>query len=170
MCSRLNPVRTAANWLNDYGWYYETWMLTSLAYDGLVAYRRADGIAGATLVGGLATRPPAPSPDGRTYVFTLRKGLRYSDGSPVRPGDFRASMERYLHATGKGFPPYFARIAGVPACMRRPAHCDLSRGIESDAATGTVTVHLTAPDRSSCTSSRCRSHTSCPLARPRADR
>jgi peptide/nickel transport system substrate-binding protein len=34
----------------------------------------------------------------------------------------------------------------VPACMRRPAHCDLSRGIESDPATGTVTVHLTARD------------------------
>ena len=40
----------------------------------------------------------APSPDGRTYVFTLRRGIRYSDGTPVRPGDFRASMERYLGA------------------------------------------------------------------------
>jgi peptide/nickel transport system substrate-binding protein len=136
----------AANWLNDAGWSSETWMLTSLAYDGLVAYRRADGIAGTTLVGALATRPPPPSPDGRTYVFTLRKGLRYSNGAPVRPGDFRASMERYLRATGKGFPPYFSRVAGVPACMRRPAHCDLSRGIESDPGTGTITIHLTAPD------------------------
>jgi YVTN family beta-propeller protein len=134
------------NWLNGAGWYYETWMLTSLAYDGLVEYRRADGIAGTTLVGALATRPPPPSPDGRTYVFTLRKGLRYSNGTPVRPGDFRASMERYLRATGQGFPPYFSRIAGVPACMRRPAHCDLSRGIESDPATGTIAIHLTAPD------------------------
>jgi YVTN family beta-propeller protein len=135
-----------ANWLNDAGWNPETWMLTSLAYDGLVAYRRADGIGGTTLVGALATRPPPPSPDGRTYVFTLRKGLRYSNGTPVRPGDFRASMERYLRATGKGFPPYFSRIAGVPACMRRPAHCDLSRGIGSDPGTGTITIHLTAPD------------------------
>ena len=121
-------------------------MLDSLAYDGLLAYRRADGIAGATLVGALATRPPPPSPDGRTYVFTLRKGLRYSNGAPVRPGDFRASMERYLRASGGQFPPFFAAIVGVPACMRTPADCDLSRGIESDPATGTITIRLTAPD------------------------
>src|SRR4029079_17569847 len=103
-------------------------------------------IAGTTLVGALATRPPVPSPDGRTYVFTLRSGLHYSNGAPVRPGDCRASMERYLRTTGKAFPPYYSRIPGVSACMRRPAHCDLSHGIESDPGTGTITIHLTAPD------------------------
>ena len=87
------------NWLHEFGYFGYTWMLAGLAYDGLVAYRRVSGAAGATLVGGLATRPPAPSPDGRTYVFTLRRGIRYSDGTPVRPGDFRASMERYLRVS-----------------------------------------------------------------------
>ena len=95
-------------------------MLAGLTHDGLVAYRRVPGVAGATLVGGLATRPPRPSPDGRTYVFTLRRGLRYSDGTPVRPGDFRASMERSLGApSAEAFPPYFAGIVGAPALHRR---------------------------------------------------
>jgi ABC-type transport system substrate-binding protein/DNA-binding SARP family transcriptional activator len=141
-----DTLRIPANWLIGDGYFAETWMLTSLAYDGLLAYRRADGVAGATLVGALATRPPPPSRDGRTYVFTLRKGLRYSDGSPVRPGDFRASMERLLRVSRDGFPQYYARIVGARRCVRRPARCDLSRGIESDTATGTITIHLTKPD------------------------
>jgi peptide/nickel transport system substrate-binding protein len=141
-----DPASVPANWLNNLGYGFDTWMLDSLAYDGLVAYRRADGVAGATLVGALATRPPPPSSDGRTYVFTLRKGLRYSNGNPVQAGDFRASIERYLRVTGDAVPPFYARIAGVPRCLRRPARCDLSRGIESDPAARTITLHLTAPD------------------------
>ena len=95
-------------------------MLAGLAYDGLVAYRRVPGVAGATLVGGLATRPPKPSPDGRTYVFTLRRGIRYSDGTPVRPGDFRASMERFLRVSRDTFPPFFTGIVGARRCISEP--------------------------------------------------
>ena len=97
-------------------------------------------------MGGLATRPPAPSQDGRTYVFTLRRGVRYSDGTPVRPGDFRASMERYLRVSRDSFPPLFTGIVGAPRCISKQARCDLSRGIDTDAHARTITVHLTAPD------------------------
>ena len=97
--------------------------LSSLAYDGLVAYRRVEGAAGATIVGALATTAPPPSRDGRSYVFTLRPGLRYSDGTPVRPADFRASMERFLTGTrdlspAEEFPPLYAGIVGARQCMR----------------------------------------------------
>ena len=149
-----------------------TWMLTSLAYDGLVAYRRVDGAAGATLVGALATRPPPPSPDGRTYVFTLRTRRRATPTARRSgPGDFRASMERYLRATARqAFPPVLHRASSARrrACSE-PARCDLSRGIESDArARHDHRSTSPRPTRSSCTSSRCRSRTSCPPARPRA--
>jgi peptide/nickel transport system substrate-binding protein len=134
-----------ANWLHEAGYFTPTWMLAGLAHDGLVAYRRVPGVAGATLVGGLATRPPKPSPDKRTYVFTLRPGIRYSDGTPVRPGDFRASMERYLRAPAHGS-EYYTGIVGAQRCISGRARCDLSRGIESDAHARTITIHLTAPD------------------------
>ena len=96
-----------------------TAQLDSLAYDGLVAYRRVEGPAGATLVGALATTAPEPSDDGKTYVFTLRSGLRYSDGTPVRATDFRASMERFLVAARDwppevGVPRSYAGIVGAP--------------------------------------------------------
>jgi YVTN family beta-propeller protein len=120
--------------------------LMSLVYSGLVSYRRAGGASYGSLVGDLATEVPKPSPDGRTYVFRLRKGIRYSNGALVKPQDFRVSMETLLRGHGKGVPPFYHRIVGVPACVARPKSCDLSRGIVTDPATGTITLHLTEPD------------------------
>ena len=134
------------DWLNPDSYYYAPQQVLSLAYDGLLAYWRVGGAAGATLVGALAADVPAPSRDGRTYVFTLRPGLRYSDGTLVRPDDFRASIERYLAAKRRGFPPFYDGIVGAAQCLRRPARCDLSAGIETDRRARTITVHLTRPD------------------------
>ena len=129
---------------NAYLW--TTFNVVGLVYDGLVTYRRTGGAAGGTLVGALATSAPLPSRDGRTYRFTLRPGVRYSDGRPVRPADFRASMERFLRVTRDTLPPIYAAIEGAPRCVAEPRRCDLSRGIETDGRTGTITIHLTRPD------------------------
>jgi YVTN family beta-propeller protein len=140
-----SPNALSIDWMAEYV-SSEAAQATSLAYDGLVGYRRVGGAAGATLVGALATDAPRPSHDGRTYVFTLRRGLRYSDGRPVRPEDFRASMERFLRISRYLFTPWFAAIVGAPQCVSRPARCDLSRGIETDPRARTITIHLTRPD------------------------
>ena len=147
--------------------------LSSLAYDGLVAYRRVEGAAGATIVGALATHAPGPSPDGRTYVFTLRPGVRYSDGRPVQPEDFRASIERVLQVDrGRDRFPRSSRGSPAPrsACTGR-RRCDLSRR-DRDRASGAHDHRPpdAAATRSSCTSSRCPSRTSCPRAAPAARR
>jgi YVTN family beta-propeller protein len=134
------------DWLDPDGYSVGTWQLISLAYDGLVAYRRVGGAAGATIVAALATNVPEPSRDRRTYVFTLRPGLRYSDGRPVQPEDVRASMERFLRVTRGALPQYYAGIVGAERCVAQPARCDLSRGIEVDERTRTVAFHLTRPD------------------------
>jgi YVTN family beta-propeller protein len=122
-------------------------MLT-LAYDGLVGYRRAANGAGNVLVGALATGVPQPTDGGRRYVFTLRPGLRYSNGRAVRAGDFRASLERTFRLTGTSNtgPSWYSAIVGEPACEQRPAHCDLSRGIVSDDASRTIAIRLSRPD------------------------
>ena len=123
---------------------FETIRVLPLAYDGLVAYRRTDGSTYGGIVGALAGDVPEPSPDGRTYVFRLRRGIRYSDGTPVRPEDFRASLERV--AGRPNIPPFYEHIVGAPACIRRPASCDLSQGIVTDAKAGTITIRLREPD------------------------
>ena len=143
----VSPERPLTlDWLTQDGFFYATLQVVSLAYDGLVGYRRVGGVGGATLVGALATDVPASSRDGRTYEFTLRPGLRYSDGRPVRPEDFRASLERAFRRLPDTTASYFAGIVGAKRCLERPARCDLSAGIVTDSRSRTITVHLTRPD------------------------
>src|SRR3954451_8451311 len=51
-----------------------------LAYTGLVTYAHASGQAGGQVIPGLATGLPKISDGDKTYTFTLRKGLVFSDG------------------------------------------------------------------------------------------
>lgn len=131
------------NCLDPAGYDPTNWPVLSLAYDGLVAYRRIPGAGGSTLVADLASSLPQASDDGRTYTFQLRRGLRFSDGTPVRPEDFRASIERVLRLAGQ-VAPFYAGVVGAKECS--PRRCDLARGIEIDAAARTITIHLRRPD------------------------
>jgi YVTN family beta-propeller protein len=124
-----------------------------LAYDGLVAYRRAGGSAGTALVPNLAGGLPVRSPDGRTYRFRLRPKLRFSNGAPVTPADVRASLARLLAFGDPGSYDELDALPGAARCKdpRLPARarferCDLSKGVEIDDAVRTITFHLTAPD------------------------
>jgi YVTN family beta-propeller protein len=134
------------NCLDPAGYDQRAWPALSLAYDGLVAYRRIPGAGGNTLVGDLAASVPQPSDSGRTYTFQLRPGLRFSNGAPVRPEDFRATIERVVRLTPPTgeTPPFYRGIAGAEAC--NPRRCDLSKGIETDAAARTITIRLRRPD------------------------
>ena len=109
----------------------------SLVYNGLVSYRRAGGASYGSLVGDLATEVPKPSPDGRTYVFRLRKGIRYSNGALVKPQDFRVSIETLLRSHGKNVRRRSTTGSwACAACVARPKSCDLSKGIVTDSRRG----------------------------------
>jgi YVTN family beta-propeller protein len=115
----------------------------SLIYDGLVAYRRVGGSAGATLVPDLAARLPTPRDDGKTYTFQLRKGIRYSDGTLVRASDFRPSVERVIRLGG-GLGA-LSDVAGAEKCQPGKP-CDLSTGITSNDGAQTIRIRLRQPD------------------------
>jgi YVTN family beta-propeller protein len=116
-----------------------------LAYDDLVTFQRSVGADGLRIVPDLALAIPAPSDGGATYAFRIRPGIRYSDGQPLRAGDFRRAIERLFRVGSPGISLY-ANLVGAAPCADHPQGCDLSRGIVTDDATGTVTFHLTAPD------------------------
>ena len=113
-------------------------------YDGLVAFRKAGGAQGETLVPDLAVTLPRPAGGGRTYTFTLRRGIRYSTGALVRASDFRRGIQRQL--SFGDVPAYYEGILGAQACQRNPRRCDLAAGIVTNDAAGTVTFHLGQAD------------------------
>src|SRR5205807_6633255 len=65
------------------------WAVMWNVYLSLLGYKHVNGPDGATLVPALATDMPQVSSDGLTYKLTLRKGLKYSNGKPVKATDFR---------------------------------------------------------------------------------
>jgi peptide/nickel transport system substrate-binding protein len=65
-----------------------------LVYDGLIAYRPAEGTAGNVLVPSLAESLPIVSNDERTYTFTLREGIVFSDGRSLTASDVERSLRR----------------------------------------------------------------------------
>jgi YVTN family beta-propeller protein len=119
---------------------------TSLTNDGLTAFKRVGGSDGAQVVPDLATSLPTPTNAGSTYTFQLRRGVRYSNGAPVRPEDFRRAIERDFKLSDALAPAYYANLLGGRACVAHPSRCDLARGIVADDVAGTVTFHLVAPD------------------------
>ena len=92
-------------------------------YDGLTAFRRSGDAAGLTLVPDLATTLPRPTAGGTTYTFTLRRGIRYSNGNLVRASDFRRGLQRQL--SFGNHPDYYEVIRGGPraSSIRTSAIC-----------------------------------------------
>jgi len=67
----------------------------------------------------------------------------------VRPEDFRRAIERVVvidRRLNPSIPYWYTGIVGAAQCERRPDPCDLTRGITTDDAAGTISFHLTAPD------------------------
>ncbi len=56
------------------------------------------------------------APDGKRYVFTLHRGVRFQDGSELTAADVKRSVERVLHPdTPCPVPSFYERILGYEA-------------------------------------------------------
>jgi peptide/nickel transport system substrate-binding protein len=116
-----------------------------LVYTPLLTYEHASGRAGAELVPGLAESLPRVSADGRTYTLKLRRGLEYSDGTPVRAGDFEHAVERVLALASPGS-SFFLGVVGAPEYIAKKRHGGGLPGIVANDASGAITIRLAAPD------------------------
>jgi peptide/nickel transport system substrate-binding protein len=121
-------------------------LMMSVTGDGLVGFRRVSGTAGGDIVPDLAERMPTIVDGGRTLTFRMRRGVRYSNGEPVRAGDIRRGIERSLDIPDSPGPLYYDAIVGAPACAGDARPCDLSEGVVADEESGTVVLHLTRSD------------------------
>jgi peptide/nickel transport system substrate-binding protein len=102
-----------------------------LVHTPLLTYRRASGREGTQLVPGLAEDLPKVSDDGLTYRLSLRPGLTYSSGAPVRPGDFERAIDR-VRALRSPLARLYEDIVTI----------------EANAKTGAIAVTLAQPDPS----------------------
>jgi len=111
-------------------------------YLPLLGYKHANGPDGATLVPYLAQDMPTVTNGGKTYEFTLRKGIKYSDGTEVKASDFKSTIERDFKVDSPGV-GFFGNIVGADE-YGKTKKGDIS-GITADDATGKITINLNAP-------------------------
>jgi peptide/nickel transport system substrate-binding protein len=97
----------------------------NLIYNGLV---RSDPTGGTQLQPALATKWTR-SADGKTYTFTLRPGVKFSDGQPLTAEDVKWSLDRF------GNPKTNAAMSSVA----------IGYGSSKVIDAHTVQVHLTKP-------------------------
>jgi peptide/nickel transport system substrate-binding protein len=122
-----------------------SWEPLWLVYTPLLTYRHEEGEAGTELIPGLATSLPRISADGRTYELTLRKGLRYSNGKPVRASDFEHAVKRVLNMESGGS-SFFQGIEGATRYLENGESGADIPGIEADDESGRITIRLDGPD------------------------
>ena len=115
-----------------------------IVYTGLVTYAHKNGKPGGQLIPGLATALPKITNGGKTYTVTLRKGLKYSNGAPVKASDFIRSFERAVHIPWGGAGAFMTPIVQGATAFSTGKSKTIS-GIKANDKTGQIVIHLTAP-------------------------
>jgi peptide/nickel transport system substrate-binding protein len=118
------------------------WGIMWNVYLGLLTYKHVDGPEGAELIPGLAEDLPEISEDGLTYSFTLREGLKYSDGSAVKASDFPATIKRLFRIDSPGV-GFYSNIVGAEQ-FSKTKRGEIS-GITVDDEARTIEIKLGDP-------------------------
>lgn len=112
-------------------------------YLGLYTYAHANGTAGTKVIPALAAGLPRITGSGTLYSTTLRKGLVFSDGTPVKASDFAYAIERAIKLNWENKSFLTEHIAGAEAYDQ--GKTSSISGISTDDATGAIQIKLTAP-------------------------
>ena len=105
------------------------WTIYQYVYDGLVTFKHAAGSAGFTIVPDLAEEMPTPQDGGKTYVFKIRKGIKFADGRDLTVKDVVASFQRIFKISGPTAGTFYNGIVGAdarPNCREQPTRESLT--------------------------------------------
>ena len=114
-----------------------------LTYLGPYSFAHASGSGGTQVIPAVATALPTITDGGKTYTFTIRKGLKYSDGTPVKASDLTFGIERALKLGWSAASFLTSTIVGAGDYAKGKAKS--VSGITTDDGTGKVTIHLISP-------------------------
>jgi peptide/nickel transport system substrate-binding protein len=123
----------------------QEWQWLILTHDGLVGFKRAAGTEGTKIVADLATSVPKPTNAGKTWKFTLRSGIKFSNGQTLTAKDVKATFERLFKiGTSPNAGSWYNVIVGGDACVKSPKTCNLDKGVVVNG--NTITFNLTRGD------------------------
>jgi peptide/nickel transport system substrate-binding protein len=120
----------------------EGWTAMWNTYIPLLTYAHASGEAGSEVIPGLAKSLPKISNGGKTYTLQLRKGLKYSDGTPVKASDFTYAVERMFKLNSGGL-PFYTDIVGAEHFLKTKQGG--IPGIKTNDQTGEIVINLVNP-------------------------
>jgi peptide/nickel transport system substrate-binding protein len=122
-----------------------SWQMMFNTYDSLLTYRKESGTKGAELVPDLATSMPQVLDGGKTYRFTMVKGVKFAPpvNREVLPSDLKYSIERVLRMASPGSGFYMVLEGAEPVAAGKAQQIS---GIVIDDAARTIEFRLTRPD------------------------
>ena len=104
------------------------WFFVRALYRGLLAFPDLPAPEGTNPAPDLAASMPTVSPDGLTYRFHLRDGIKFGAPAsrPIRASDARASLQRVI-SSGIGIAPFLGSITAMTAPDDKTLVITLSR-------------------------------------------
>ncbi|HWD77341.1 MAG TPA: ABC transporter substrate-binding protein, partial [Kribbella sp.] len=129
-------------------YYGSQWNMIRLYGRALTMFTVAPGDASNKLVGDLAEDVGKASDGGKTWTYTLRKGVKFEDGTEIHAQDVKYGIERSTDKeTFPDGPAYFDSMLNWPAGWKGPYK---SKGMNTDSAISTpdnytIVFHLKAP-------------------------
>ena len=120
----------------------EGWTAMRPVYVPLLTYKPAAEAEGSEIIPGLAKELPKVTNGGKTYTLFLRPGLKYSNGEPIKAGDFKYAVERCF-LTNSGGSPFYTDIVGAEK-FAETKKGGIS-GIRIDEKTGEIVINLVNP-------------------------
>ncbi|WP_399929267.1 ABC transporter substrate-binding protein [Streptomyces kanamyceticus] len=120
----------------------------SLVFRTLTTRNREDGAKGAEVVPDLATDLGKPSKNATVWTYTLKKGLKYEDGSPITSADVKYGIERSFAAELSGGAPYLRDWLIGGDTYQGPYKDKSGKGLESIETPDerTIVFHLNKPE------------------------
>jgi peptide/nickel transport system substrate-binding protein len=120
----------------------------SLVFRTLTTRNREDGAKGAEVVPDLATDLGKPSKNATVWTYTLKRGLKYEDGSPITSADVKYGIERSFAAELSGGAPYLRDWLIGGDTYQGPYKDKSGKGLESIETPDerTIVFHLNKPE------------------------